>query len=55
MRVLRILRDEQIIAEARQDAFALVDADPDLAGYPALAERVAAALDDEQAAYLERG
>ncbi len=55
LRVLRILRDEQIIAEARQDAFALVDADPDLAGYPALAERVAAALDDEQAAYLERG
>ena len=55
LRVLRILRDEQIIADARQDAFALVEADPELAGYPALAERVAAALDDEQAAYLERG
>jgi ATP-dependent DNA helicase RecG len=47
--------DERLIAEARQDAFALVDADPTLAAYPQLAARVAARLDEDQAAYLERG
>ena len=48
-------RDEEIIAQAREDAFALVDADPDLREHPALAAAVAMRLDDEQAAYLERG
>ena len=47
--------DAQIIADAREDATALVDADPTLAGHPDLAARVAARLDEEQAAYLERG
>ena len=55
LRLLRILRDEAIIEAAREDAFALVAADPTLAGHPALAARVAAAVDEEQAAYLERG
>ena len=36
VRHLRLARreDEQIIAEAREDAFALVDADPDLRQHP---------------------
>jgi ATP-dependent DNA helicase RecG len=46
--------DAQIIADAREDATAVVDADPTLAGHPDLAARVAARLDEEQAAYLER-
>ncbi len=48
-------RDEEIIGQAREDAFALVDTDPDLRAHPALAAAVAMRLDDEQAAYLERG
>ena len=48
-------RDAQIIAEAREDATAVVDVDPTLADHPDLAARVAARLDEEQAAYLERG
>jgi ATP-dependent DNA helicase RecG len=47
--------DARIIAAAREDATAVVDADPTLAEHPELAARVAARLDEEQAAYLERG
>ncbi len=47
--------DEEIIAMAREDAFALLETDPELAAHPELAARVAARLDEDQAAYLERG
>ena len=47
--------DEQLIVAAREDAFALLDEDPELSRYPVLRDRVAARLDEEQAAYLERG
>jgi len=47
--------DEELIALAREDATALVDDDPTLVAHPALAARVAMRLDEEQAAYLERG
>jgi ATP-dependent DNA helicase RecG len=47
--------DTRIIEEAREDASAIVERDPTLADHPDLAARVAARLDEEQAAYLERG
>ncbi len=47
--------DEDLIAQAREDATALVEADPDLSGHPQLRDRVAARLDEAQAAYLGRG
>ncbi len=52
---LHILEDEDVIEDARTDAFAIVDGDPDLAGYPVLAAAVQQRVDAEQAAYLERG
>jgi ATP-dependent DNA helicase RecG len=57
VRHLRLGRpdDEQVIADAREDAFALVAQDPQLRGHPALAAAVAMRLDEEQAAWLERG
>ncbi|HET9632272.1 MAG TPA: ATP-dependent DNA helicase RecG [Terrabacter sp.] len=57
VRHLRLGRveDEQIIADAREDAFALVEHDPQLRAHPALAAAVAMRLDEEQAAWLERG
>ncbi|MDN5796826.1 MAG: ATP-dependent DNA helicase RecG [Intrasporangium sp.] len=57
VRHLRLGRgeDEQIIADAREDAFAIVAADPTLAGHPDLAAAVATRLDEDQAAFLERG
>ena len=57
VRHLRLGRrdDEQIIVDAREDAFAVVDEDPQLRHHPALAAAVAMRLDEDQAAYLERG
>ncbi|MGN6754191.1 MAG: ATP-dependent DNA helicase RecG [Intrasporangium sp.] len=57
VRHLRLGRreDEQIIADAREDAFAIVAADPTLAEHPDLAAAVTTRLDEEQAAFLERG
>ena len=47
--------DERVIADARDDATALVAQDPTLADHPDLAAKVRDRLDEEQAAYLERG
>ena len=55
LRLLRLLRDEDLILAAREDAFAIVTADPGLEQNPTLRDVIASALDDEQAAYLERG
>jgi ATP-dependent DNA helicase RecG len=55
LRYLSLTRDVGLIEKARDEAFAVVSADPTLAGHPALAEAVAARLDEEQAAFLERG
>src|SRR5699024_3827119 len=57
VRHLRLGRreDEQIIADAREDAFSIVAADPTLAEHSDLAAAVATRLDEEQAAFLERG
>ncbi len=55
LRLLRLLRDEDLILAAREDAFVIVTADPGLGQYPALRSVIASALDEEQAAYLERG
>lgn len=55
LQFLHVLDDEQLIEDAREDAFALVEADPELADHPALAGLVRDRLDAEQAAYLERG
>jgi ATP-dependent DNA helicase RecG len=55
LRLLRLLRDEDLILAARQDAFAIVGEDPELAHHATLHDVIESALDDEQAAYLERG
>jgi ATP-dependent DNA helicase RecG len=54
LRLLRLLRDEDIIAAARAEAGALVDADPTLSAYDALVEAVRELLDTERADYLEK-
>jgi ATP-dependent DNA helicase RecG len=55
LRLLRVLRDEKVIETARHEAVAVVAADPDLTGHPALAEAIRELLDPEREAYLERG
>jgi len=54
LKLLTLLRDEDLIGTARTEAIALVDGDPALAGYPALAAAVAALVDDERAEFLEK-
>ncbi|MEW2078846.1 ATP-dependent DNA helicase RecG [Streptomyces sp. NPDC017966] len=55
LRVLAVIDDEEIIAEAREEAAAVVSADPDLTGLPALRTALDALLDDEREQYLEKG
>jgi ATP-dependent DNA helicase RecG len=54
LKLLSVLADKELIVTARQEATALVDADPSLAAHPALAAAIAAALDEEQAEFLEK-
>ena len=53
LKLLSLLRDEELIAAARVEARALVEADPQLAAHPALAAQVAALVDDERADFLQ--
>ncbi|MBN1171882.1 MAG: ATP-dependent DNA helicase RecG [Micromonosporaceae bacterium] len=55
LRLLSLLRDEQLINDARADATALLTEDPDLSGYPELADAIAQLVDEERAEYLEKG
>lgn len=52
---LHVLEHEDVIEQAREDAFALIDADPTLAAHPLLASALDARVDAEQEAFLERG
>ncbi|MFH0519163.1 helicase-related protein [Streptomyces sp. M41] len=55
LRMLAVIEDEEIIAEARQEAAALVAADPELTRLPGLRTALDALLDDEREQYLEKG
>ncbi|WP_119729275.1 ATP-dependent DNA helicase RecG [Thermomonospora amylolytica] len=54
LRLLTLLKDEELIRRAREEATVLVDADPELEGSPALAAELAALLDEERAGFLEK-
>ena len=54
LKLLTLLADEDLIGHARREATGLVDADPALAGQPALAIAVAALLELQQAEFLEK-
>lgn len=55
LRVLAVIEDEEIIAEARDEAAALVAADPELTQLPGLRTALDALLDEEREQYLEKG
>ncbi|MGW1589210.1 ATP-dependent DNA helicase RecG [Streptomyces sp. NPDC002386] len=55
LRVLAVIEDEELIAEARQEAAAVVAADPELEGLPGLRTALHALLDEEREQYLEKG
>ncbi|MEU9353650.1 ATP-dependent DNA helicase RecG [Streptomyces griseoloalbus] len=55
LRMLAVIDDEEIIAEAREEAAKIVAADPDLTHTPALRTALDALLDEEREQYLEKG
>jgi ATP-dependent DNA helicase RecG len=55
LRLLRVLRDEELIEEARRVAFELVTSDPKLETHPALAAQVAILREEERSAFLDKG
>ncbi|WP_031074646.1 ATP-dependent DNA helicase RecG [Streptomyces sp. NRRL S-118] len=55
LRMLAVIEDEEIIAAAREEAVAVVGADPDLEHLPALRTALDALLDEEREEYLEKG
>ncbi|MFC9844611.1 ATP-dependent DNA helicase RecG [Streptomyces sp. NPDC060223] len=55
LRMLAVIEDEEIIAEAREEAAAVVAADPELAGLPGLRTALQALLDEEREQYLDKG
>ena len=54
LRLLSAATDGELIAAAREDAIAIVAADPDLADHPALAAAIARRVDDEAGEFLTR-
>ena len=55
LRMLSLAEDEQLIADARLEAVALLGRDPDLAAHPALRAAIAATVDEDRAEFLEKG
>jgi ATP-dependent DNA helicase RecG len=55
LKLASLRRDREWVAVAREVAFALVDADPHLAGHPALLDEVGIFLDEEDRAFLMKG
>ncbi|MCX5360489.1 ATP-dependent DNA helicase RecG [Streptomyces sp. NBC_00124] len=55
LRMLAVIEDEEIIAEAREEAAAVVAADPELTNLPGLRTALDALLDEEREQYLEKG
>ncbi|MCW8379206.1 ATP-dependent DNA helicase RecG [Streptomyces justiciae] len=55
LKVLAVIEDEEVIAEAREEAVAVVEADPELKNLPGLRTALDALLDEEREQYLEKG
>ncbi|MCA6093374.1 ATP-dependent DNA helicase RecG [Streptomyces sp. SCA3-4] len=55
LRMLTVIDDEDVIAAAREEAGAIVAADPELAGLPALRTALDALLDREREEFLDKG
>jgi len=54
LRLLSAATDGELIATAREDAIAIIAADPELAAHPALAAAIARRVDEEAGAFLTR-
>jgi ATP-dependent DNA helicase RecG len=55
LRMLTVIDDEDVIAEAREEATALVAADPELTGHPDLRSALESLVDADREEYLDKG
>ncbi|OEJ24831.1 ATP-dependent DNA helicase RecG [Streptomyces agglomeratus] len=55
LRMLAVIDDEEVIVAAREEAVAVVTADPELEGLPELRTALDALLDKEREQYLDKG
>ncbi|MFI6985034.1 ATP-dependent DNA helicase RecG [Embleya sp. NPDC050154] len=55
LRMLEVVRDEELIVAAREEASSIVANDPDLIEHHDLRSALASILDDERAEYLDKG
>ncbi|MFC5805641.1 ATP-dependent DNA helicase RecG [Streptomyces formicae] len=55
LRVLAVIEDEEVIAAAREEAVAVVTADPELEALPELRTALDALLDKDREQYLDKG
>ena len=55
LRVLTVIDDGEVIEAAREEATALVAADPELAGHPDLRSALDSLLDADREEYLDKG
>jgi len=55
LRVLSVLDDEEVIADAREEAVRVVAEDPELTEHPELAAALRSLVDEDRAEYLEKG
>ena len=55
LKLASLVRDRPVVERARELAFALVDADPDLDDHAELRDEIELFLDDEEKAFLEKG
>ena len=54
LRLLRVSRDGDLIADAREVAAALIEADATLSDYPALKHAIARRLDESERAFMDK-
>ncbi|WP_248958183.1 ATP-dependent DNA helicase RecG [Sphaerisporangium perillae] len=54
LKMLRLLRDEEVIRDAREEAARLLSGDPELAEHPELRAEIDRLLGDERAEFLEK-
>ncbi|MET7902106.1 ATP-dependent DNA helicase RecG [Streptomyces sp. NPDC005355] len=55
LRMLAVIDDEEVIVAAREEATAIVSADPELTGFPELRTALDALLDKEREEFLDKG
>jgi ATP-dependent DNA helicase RecG len=54
LRLLRVLRDEELIEKSREDALALLKSDPSLSKHPELLAQVAKLKEQESSAFMDK-